>query len=65
MKALELSCKFCGEQTRPYRLKREDVEKLIANYVAHLVESHWDMLKMGRRQRLASGLPVNDAWTRL
>jgi hypothetical protein len=60
-----LSCKYCGESTRQHDLTEEDMAMMCAAYVAHLVESHWDILELGRAARLASGVPINDAWTRL
>jgi hypothetical protein len=65
MKGCTLTCKFCGETTRIHRFTQQDLAVLCAAYVAHLVESHWDMLEKGRQMRADAGLPVNDAWTRL
>lgn len=64
-KSLEVGCQFCDETRCKDPLTAEGVQAAMAAYIAHLVESHWDMLKLGRDRRLATGLPVNDAWMRL
>jgi len=64
-KMMKLTCPFCGQTGRRHAITPEDLAMMSAAYVAHLVESHWDMLEKGREQRLATGVSVNDAWTRL
>ena len=65
MKALEVGCQFCDQIRLKDPLTADGVRIAIAAYVAHLVESHWDKLELGRELRLATGIPINDAWTRL
>lgn len=64
MKGIEITCAFCGQQKR-VPLSPEGVMSGMAAYIAHLIESHWDMLEHGRDQRADAGVPVNDAWTRI
>lgn len=65
MKQIAISCHFCDESSRGQDLDASGVQRLVAAYLAHLVESHWDKLEQGRAIRLAADAPVNDAWTRL
>ena len=65
MRTLRLACPFCGEVARPRPVSETGLAGLISLYLAHLVESHWDVLERAREQRQAAGVPVNDAWTRL
>lgn len=65
MKVIELGCIYCGETRRKDPATGEGVRSAVAAYVTHLVESHWDLLEFGRKQRLEAGVPVNDAWTRI
>jgi hypothetical protein len=63
-KAIEIGCPFCNEcKTVPFTA--EGFRVGMAAYIAHMVESHWDKLELGREMRAATGLPVNDAWTRI
>jgi len=63
-----LECTHCPPPhpcTRPITTSDELVQ-LIGNYLAHLVESHWDILSAAHAARFAPGMPpVNDAWTRI
>lgn len=65
MKIFTLTCVHCGQETREHEMNMDEIAVATAAYLAHLVESHWELLEFGRAQRLATGVPVNDAWTRL
>lgn len=64
-KMVIIGCQFCDETRAKDPLTSIGVQQAMAAYIAHLVESHWDKLEYGRRVRLESGVPINDAWTRL
>lgn len=64
MKGIEITCAFCG-QSKKVPLSLAGFGDGVSAYVAHLVESHWDMLELGRKMRMESDVPVNDAWTRI
>ena len=64
-KVIEIGCQLCGETRSKDLFTQEGMQLAVAAYIAHLVESHWDMLERGRQWRLESGVPVNDAWTRM
>lgn len=65
VKVIEVGCPYCPEVRRKDRLTRDGIRMAMTAYVAHLVESHWDMLEEGRRMRLATGRAIDDSWTRL
>jgi len=65
MEKIEVGCQFCIQVRRKDPLNAEGVQLAIAAYIAHLIESHWDVLELGRERRMATGVPVNDAWTRI
>jgi len=56
-----IACGHCGGATR--LRPPEDLEHAVALYVAHLVESHWDLLEEGRT--IAKDREGHTAWTRL
>jgi hypothetical protein len=64
MKTIVISCMFC-EQEKTVPFTPEGFGEGASAYIAHLIESHWDKLELGREMRLASGQPINDAWTRI
>lgn len=58
---VSIACRHCDGSTR--LRPREDLEAAVALYVAHLVESHWDLLEEGRE--LVKDRAGHTAWTRL
>jgi hypothetical protein len=61
---INIFCNFCDEK-KWVPLTPEGVLSGMSGYLAHMVESHWDKLEEGRAARLATGVPVDDAWTRI
>ena len=60
-----LGCQFCGEQTRVHDLRDAAGIQLLAGlYLAHLIESHWELLGQLREWRVAQGGSY-DSWKRL
>jgi hypothetical protein len=46
--AILIECPFCDETRCKDSLTPKGVRNALAAYMAHLVESHWDMLELGR-----------------
>ena len=67
MRAASIQCQFCGERTREHPLNTEGLQWLNGLYLAHLVESHWEMLCKLRDQRVEEGMTPETltAWQRI
>jgi hypothetical protein len=63
-RCIEIGCPFCSE-CKTVAFTAQGFQVGAAAYIAHMVESHWDKLEEGRALRVAAGVPVNDAWTRI